>query len=276
MRRPFTIGAGRRLWESGYEKGNCFFNEEFAVFDGPGIRTTVFFKGCPMRCSWCHNPEGLSAKPQLIRNPNGCLRCGRCEKCLQKRFPPSPTRISRCALKSSCAFRERNTPPGELADLLLKNEDILRMNEGGVTFSGGECLMQTEFLLETLRFLDGRLHTAIETGGCVDPADFQRAVEKNRLCLFRFENQKRRKGASIYGAGHPPDRSQFRDFEKERQAIRRADAFDPFGDGYCGELCACCRKSKRERRFEGRASSLQWICRQQVCVDRRKVLARLR
>lgn len=61
----------------------------------------------------------------------------------------------------------------QLADLLLKNEDILRMNEGGVTFSGGECLMQTEFLLETLRSLDGRLHTAIETGGCVDRRIFK-------------------------------------------------------------------------------------------------------
>ena len=249
------------------KKGIVFSIEEFAVFDGPGIRTTVFFKGCPMRCSWCHNPEGLSAKPQLIRNPNGCLRCGRCEKVLAKEISSITDEDLSVCPKKLLRVSGKEYTAGELADLLLKNEDILRMNEGGVTFSGGECLMQTEFLLETLRFLDGRLR---------GPGGFSKGGGENRLCLFRFENQKRRKGASIYGAGHPPDRSQFRDFEKERQAIRRADAFDPFGDGYCGELCACCRKSKRERRFEGRATSLQSICRQQVCVDRRKVLARLR
>lgn len=181
------------------KKGIVFSIEEFAVFDGPGIRTTVFFKGCPMRCSWCHNPEGLSAKPQLIRNPNGCLRCGRCEKVLAKEISSITDEDLSVCPKKLLRVSGKEYPAGELADLLLKNEDILRMNEGGVTFSGGECLMQTEFLLETLRFLDGRLHTAIETGGCVDPADFQRAVEKIDFVFFDLKIRNEEKALRYTG-----------------------------------------------------------------------------
>lgn len=60
--------------------GNVFSIEEFSVYDGPGIRTTVFLKGCPLRCEWCHNPEGQSAESEIIRSPNGCINCGTCLK----------------------------------------------------------------------------------------------------------------------------------------------------------------------------------------------------
>ena len=61
-------------------KGVVFDIKEFAVFDGPGIRTTVFLKGCPLRCQWCHNPEGLKPEPQLTVSPTSCLHCGECMK----------------------------------------------------------------------------------------------------------------------------------------------------------------------------------------------------
>ena len=69
-------------------KGLVFAIEEMAVHDGPGLRTTVFLKGCPLRCQWCHNPEGWEPRPQRVRNPNGCTGCGACtEKCPQKKVP---------------------------------------------------------------------------------------------------------------------------------------------------------------------------------------------
>lgn len=71
--------------------GLIFSIEEFAVHDGDGLRTAVFFKGCPLRCSWCHNPEGLLMMPQRVRNPNGCLRCGRCDAVC-----PTPTHCTAC------------------------------------------------------------------------------------------------------------------------------------------------------------------------------------
>lgn len=60
--------------------GNIFSIEEFSVYDGPGIRTTVFLKGCPLKCSWCHNPEGQKMQREIVRSPNGCIMCGRCEE----------------------------------------------------------------------------------------------------------------------------------------------------------------------------------------------------
>ncbi len=67
------------------KQATVFSIEEFSVYDGPGIRTTVFFKGCPMRCNWCHNPEGLLPKIQVVKSPNGCLRCGACEEVCQNK-----------------------------------------------------------------------------------------------------------------------------------------------------------------------------------------------
>ena len=106
---------------------------EFCLHDGPGIRTTVFFKGCPLRCAWCHNPEGLSPEPEMLFKSAKCHHCGNCQNggdC------PHGARVM-------CG---RRWTVEELAQEIRVNADILRSSGGGVTFSGGEPLMQAKFL----------------------------------------------------------------------------------------------------------------------------------
>lgn len=125
--------------------GTVFDIKEFAVHDGPGIRTTVFLKGCALRCSWCHNPEGLSPEPQVLHGPAGKRLAG-------KRYTSS-----------------------ELARLLNRQAGLLSENGGGVTFSGGEPLFQSEFLAETIGQMEG-LHVLLDTAGYASKENFQRVV----------------------------------------------------------------------------------------------------
>lgn len=135
-------------------QGLIFSIEEFAINDGPGIRKTVFLKGCPLRCAWCHNPEGLFGGPQIMHGRDGDELCGRFV---------------------------RST---ELAASLLKDSDFYTMSNGGVTFTGGEPTMQSDFLIEVLEMLKGKVHTALETSGfCPEPV-FRRIVGLTDYVLF--------------------------------------------------------------------------------------------
>lgn len=132
--------------------GMVFDIREFTVHDGPGIRTTVFLKGCPLRCAWCHNPEGLSPEPQLLRGTGG-------DRWVGKEY--------------------RST---ELAELLNRQAEVLR-DKGGVTFSGGEPLSQAAFVAEVIEQLD-RLHVVLDTSGYASEHDFRLVVEKADLVYF--------------------------------------------------------------------------------------------
>ena len=115
-------------------RGIVFDVREFAVHDGPGLRTTVFMKGCPLACMWCHNPEGQSAKPEVIQSAIGNRLAG------------------------------SEYEPADLAAFLNRQAVIFKANEGGVTFSGGEPLMQAEFVAEVIDLLD-ELHVLLDTSG---------------------------------------------------------------------------------------------------------------
>src|SRR4030067_3340684 len=125
--------------------GIIFDIKEFTIHDGPGIRTTVFLKGCPMSCMWCHNPEGQSRQPQVIRGLAG----------------------DRIAGKEYTAI--------ELASLLNQQIDILRANEGGLTFSGGEPLLQADFVAGVLDLLDAVL-VLLDSLGSGQEKDFRQLV----------------------------------------------------------------------------------------------------
>lgn len=159
-------------------KGTVFDIKQFSIFDGPGIRTTVFLKGCPLRCQWCHNPEGLSPKPQLMVSHNGCTHCGRC-----KQICPTPEHCTSCGkCIRVCPLRLRKIAgtiyeADDLVAKLLKDKDYLNAMNGGITFSGGEPTMQADFLLECLQKLSS-VHRAIETSGFCPPAKFAQIIKE--------------------------------------------------------------------------------------------------
>ena len=140
-------------------QGVIFSIEEFALNDGPGIRTTVFFKGCPLRCAWCHNPEGFLFTPQTIRTMDGERICG------------------------------EQVTAEELTERLVQNATIFEMTQGGITITGGEPFAQPAFLAELLALLRQRgIHTAIETSGYA-PADiFRQIAPLTDLLLFDIKS----------------------------------------------------------------------------------------
>jgi pyruvate formate lyase activating enzyme len=132
--------------------GMVFDIRELTVHDGPGLRTTVFLKGCPLRCAWCHNPEGFSPTPQILRRAAGERVAG------------------------------RNYTSRELASILNRQAPLLR-DIGGVTFSGGEPLMQAAFVADTIDRLED-LHVTLDTSGCAPEEDFRLVAAQCDLVLF--------------------------------------------------------------------------------------------
>ncbi len=162
--------------------GTIFQIEQFSVYDGPGIRTSVFLKGCPLRCSWCHNPEGQRREPETVKNPNGCIGCGMCETyaVLQNdKKVYTENSINHCPKK---LLRTSGTvyTPEELFETVMKNAMFLN----GVTFSGGEPLMQHEFLTEALALFQGKLHTAVQTCGYAEKDVFRKVLAACDYVLF--------------------------------------------------------------------------------------------
>lgn len=156
--------------------GVIFDLKQLAVFDGPGIRQTVFLKGCPLRCRWCHNPEGLSPHPQLMVGAS-CTRCGRCKAvCRHESCVACGECVPVCPLRLRHIAGETVTAE-ELAERLRRDSAYYAACGGGVTFSGGEPLMQGEFLLEVLERIP-EMHTCIETSGYAPQDLFDRVTER--------------------------------------------------------------------------------------------------
>lgn len=159
--------------------------KRFSVHDGDGIRTTLFLKGCSLRCIWCHNPEGLSASPQLSYIAAKCIHCGECVRVCASGaqvFEKGKHRYQRenCAYCGKCEemclgealhFYGRRITPEEILPKLLEDEAFYRESGGGVTISGGECLLYPEFCTELLKLLKERgISTAVDTCGFVPRA----------------------------------------------------------------------------------------------------------
>ncbi len=159
--------------------GLVFAIEEFSAFDGPGIRTTVFLKGCKLNCSWCHNPEGKSLKNEIIKNNNGCLGC---KKCIEDTGFLTEKSILKCP-KNLIRFAAKEYTPEQLAEKVLKNKDFFDFSNGGVTFSGGEPTVQYEFLVKCLKLLKNKVNRALQTCGYLEEDKFK-VLLKNTDCFL--------------------------------------------------------------------------------------------
>jgi pyruvate formate lyase activating enzyme len=180
-------------------RGTIFDIMKFALHDGDGIRTTVFFKGCPLDCWWCHNPESRSPQPQHIYRAARCIRCGSCiETCPEDALSRDDGRLivdqQRCREHGLCA-RACPTDALEIAGQEMTVEEVMQLvrrdqvfyeeSGGGVTFSGGEPALQADFLcalLDACR-LEG-IHTAVDTCGHIPWESLERIARRADLILY--------------------------------------------------------------------------------------------
>ncbi len=180
-------------------KGIIFEIKRFAVHDGNGIRTTVFFKGCPLNCKWCHNPEGLSNKPELAYYQNKCVNCGECVSVCTA----SAHRIvggvhvfdrNKCVACGKCEdaclgnalkFYGKETSVEEVLNVALLDKAFYLSSGGGVTLSGGECLCQANFCAELLKKLkENGIHTAVDTCGYASKQALDKVLPYTDVFLY--------------------------------------------------------------------------------------------
>jgi len=180
--------------------GMIFNIQRFSIYDGPGARTTVFFKGCNLACRWCHNPESIPAARLLEFYPDKCIGCGKCfEACPAgaHRLDESGCHVIdraaclRCMQCTDTCFAEALVPVGEevtaeqVIRSVLTDAPYYEGSGGGVTFSGGECMQQIDFLEEILRALHARgIHTAVDTAGHQPWEKFERILPYTDLFLY--------------------------------------------------------------------------------------------
>jgi pyruvate formate lyase activating enzyme len=192
--------------------------KRYAIHDGPGIRTTLFFKGCPLRCWWCHNPEGIAPDPELILKPNRCLEeCGLClSSCPEKALSKPEGRIhvdrEKCGMAGRCA---EACPTGalevagetwstdEIMQEIRKDRIFYERSGGGVTFSGGEPLQQIDFLAALLEECreDG-IHTVVDTSGHAPFESLDRIRDEVDLFFFDLKHMDPEKHREMTGVSN--------------------------------------------------------------------------
>ena len=173
--------------------------KRFAVHDGDGIRTTVFLKGCSLKCVWCHNPEGIGFKPQLAFYKDKCIDCGECVSLcpsgahkigehghsFDRSLCIGCGKCSEVCLGNALTFYGKKMTVDELIPLLLEDKEFYETSGGGVTVSGGECLCQADFCAELLKKLkENGIHTAVDTCGFVSQNTLDKVIPYTDIFLY--------------------------------------------------------------------------------------------
>lgn len=185
------------------ENGMIFDITHGSFVDGPGVRTTIFFKGCNLKCAWCHNPESQDFKPQMMLYKDKCSNCGICKAVC-------PNKNETCNLCGECTSY---CPMGarqvcgkqytidEVFAEIINDKSYYDNSGGGVTFSGGECMLQIDFLYEILKKCkENGIHTAVDTTGYVAFERFKKILPYTDLFLYDikiFDSQKHKQYAGV-------------------------------------------------------------------------------
>ena len=197
-------------------KGIIFNIQKFSIHDGPGIRTTIFFKGCPLKCAWCSNPESQLEKVQILYDKNKCCHCLTCiNTCKQHAISLVDNQIKidfdkcvGCLQCVSSCFNNALSHEGkyqeidEIVDICLQDQDFYEESGGGVTISGGEGMAQPKFLKELVTKLkEHNLHVAIETTGYIQSDIFKELAVMFDLLLFdvkHYDTNKHHEGTKVH------------------------------------------------------------------------------
>lgn len=171
--------------------------KRFAVHDGDGIRTTVFFKGCPLKCVWCHNPETISGKKQLAFYEHKCTLCGKCANVCKNHKIIKGKHIldrSECTQCNKCAdvcpsealiIYGKETSCDAICNTLLQDKDFYEISGGGITLSGGECLTQPDACREILNTMKKNgINTAVDTCGMVPWENIEKVIDFTDTFLY--------------------------------------------------------------------------------------------
>lgn len=182
------------------KKGLVFSIQKFCVHDGPGIRTTVFFKGCPLACPWCHNPESQCYEKEILVNPDLCTLCGRCQavcpsgaiEIIKGNLTYNQEKCNGCGSCEEHCLRSARQVTGKeytlesLMQEIEKDRPFYEQSGGGVTFSGGEVMMQIDFVEKLAqRCRDRGISVVIDTCGYVPQKYFERIL--NYVDLFLYD-----------------------------------------------------------------------------------------
>ncbi len=195
--------------------GRIFDVQRFSIHDGPGIRTLVFMKGCPLRCAWCHNPEGTDAGPVLSFQPDRCIGCDSCLRACphgahRKEDGLHVLDRGLCEACGECAKEcyagalelvGRDATAEEVLDEVLRDRPFYETSGGGMTLSGGEPVMQMEFTEALLRGAkEEGLHCCVETCGAASLASFERVLPLVDLFLYDIKDTDEARHVEFTGA----------------------------------------------------------------------------